>query len=1005
MKFDQPAWSGISESAFLSFKSLLGALKKLPNYKTGYRPHLAPLIDEIESLKECKKFDTPYLIELIEDFHTDAAELISRDSAAISALSKVDWDVARFREQFSDQFLSRKSGKLRKPTKLATEVRGLGVTAKAHAHAIDKDRVDIDRIDAARVLRRRLGMRRFLTLNYDLELELMLFEEGRSTPEADFTRFRNYVLQKFEGSGEPDFERGRAVTLEGASGRVIRSTTSRKETLADLFSFGAFPTNYDASVHHLHGRIDDPENMIVTPGDYQRIYYGASDQKKTFDEARHAVFTGSDIFVLGMGTKEHDVLEPLRDFLELESERSDAHGKVYYIGTAEFSGTKANFGDALTEASLNARAQAQRLYKEYGMHPLLIDFSFDRGPSSRWTSEMVSLFAVRAYVAYLKKCVDNKVQANQWTNPDLKKAVEAVFGGGAKAPEFLQQPAYKLADELGQKWNSCLRGLEAKLSTKTFKKAKSNKTKIESALGALGSHLQDIGLVDFCAGLESARRNWWESWSELPGHRLAILGPHRYRLKQLKKDDFNPHDPSLEIKRINRGVLVWRQTNLASSFREVGPLLGNREETPQFTKLISITAEARHAAQKAAAAFGAGSANRILSGGGTQTSRNLRPASIARVSIPPGGGKGRLVSFFTSPQVLKPKEDPVLPFQALFNDSNVDADTTDPAALFPTKGPYAACFTAHLTHTLEFSSSMIAFARLLQQLLPDMRRESKSDDPRWGRLINRQFHERVLSQPVIESLREMFQLLQDTCPKDGWTTRIIAVFSYLDRLVDQNGDAYSPIHRAFFRLISGWDDPVAHLKLPIDLVLINCNANQPIRYLSEERRIDLNGEDRRDPRWRDAGWTLRRDRSVALRHWDELPRVRGRIVFMEGLEHAATVARSASAAAPKKGGGSDPQGTCRQETPAGRQRFHAPPAEPEEVHVPPRRLRPHDRRPRIRDLGGPSEGSIQNALGPRHACARYCARPRKGARRDRGIARDLQAAGRSQSPRTGKNRS
>lgn len=135
----------------------------------------------------------------------------------------------------------------------------------------------------------------------------MLLEETRAAPQEEYKEFEEFLSNPINSTKGITLGRGEATTIESGSGRKIRSTSSRSDSLADLFAFGAFPTNYDTDVHHLHGRIDDPKNLVITPKDYQKVYYGNSDQKRSFEEARHAVFTGSDVLLYGMGT-EPDVL-------------------------------------------------------------------------------------------------------------------------------------------------------------------------------------------------------------------------------------------------------------------------------------------------------------------------------------------------------------------------------------------------------------------------------------------------------------------------------------------------------------------------------------------------------------------------------------------------------------------------------------------------------------------------------------------------------------------------
>ncbi|MEO0916864.1 MAG: hypothetical protein AAFY31_07765, partial [Pseudomonadota bacterium] len=119
--------------------------------------------------------------------------------------------------------------------------------------------------------------------------------------------------------------------------------------------------------------------------------------------------------------------------------------------------------------------------------------------------------------------------------------------------------------------------------------------------------------------------------SEFPGLRVAMLGPHRYTLQKPQRGTTDPKFQLPGSKDTGAGPdlpLVWKQTNLVTEFRNVPIMLGSKEDTPQFTGLILATAKAKEAANS-------------FSSDGMKDA-----AAIARISIPPGGGKGRLLSFF-----------------------------------------------------------------------------------------------------------------------------------------------------------------------------------------------------------------------------------------------------------------------------------------------------------------------------------------------------------------------
>lgn len=752
----------------------------------------------------------------------------------------------------------------------------------------NKAATDLEIFDGLRALRTELGIGRYLTLNYDLELERMLLEEVRSAPVSSDDFFRSFLnnLEHKDNELIQEYDRGpgRAVYLKSASGRVLRSTSSRKETLADLFAFGAFPTNYETSVHHLHGRVDDATNMIVTSHDYQTIYYGQNEQKKSFDEARHAVFTGSDVLVLGMGHSETDVLKPLRDFLELESNRREAHGMVYYLTSSKLDGLHANPEMAFTAAKLENMALAQKLHQTYGMYTLFIDHCFaerlgvSRKTKNQWQKGTARLFAARVELAYYRNLCDGKKSLtskdNRFADGDSSKIWRKVFGDllssdDDELPEVMLARKF-MAMLLSNHCNARnkLENIDLKISAKCV-------------IMALDQRLLNRGVVATIKKISRERNDWWMKWSSTPGLRWAVYGPHLYTRNQDDSSKFQIDDSTNAL---NGKPLVWRQMNLVCDFGDAPTELGKAERTTQFTSLINETSAARQDAIALAE-------DKNIKYPEKTTLPEKYPAAIARLSIAPGGGKARIISFFTNEQNICGTETTRdFPFQYLFNTENSASATS-----LYRKTKSAGCFSAHLTFTLEFSSIIVGIVRFLQLRMMEFKSEvesvkpgdeSQQEDGRWEKLVGEQLQKPQGRRPGLAILKDIYELLMDVCPDDGWSTRVVIILSYVDHLVDKNGDAYSPIHREFFRLISGWNNHAKHTRLPIDLILVNCHADKPIRYLSIEKSIKKNME-RRSKEWVKNKWKFRHVRGCALQYWTPLERVNEENLIEEALLFSA----------------------------------------------------------------------------------------------------------------------
>lgn len=797
-------------------------------------------------------------------------------------------------------------GDLTKKAKLKKKSKVTKSQLYSAAQSLPKAEKDIQALDSCRALHAKLGISRFMTLNYDLELERMLLEETRSAPGAQHERFIEFLddpstFQNFDTS-EKESGRGRSVTLSSGSGRILRSTSSRKETLADLFAFGAFPTNYNASVHHLHGRIDDPKNMIITPKDYQRIYYANSDQQRSFDEARHAVFTGSDILFIGMGHKEHDVLKPLRNFLELQTDKRESYGKVYYFTAANLAEPKKCEKYSLSEVAWKSRQKClqltQMLHQTHGLLTLYSDFSLENFEA--WHEHQASIFQARAELDYYCReaklsirRTKKKFEVELWNEKHFKK----LFGKNMALSENMPgQVELKFARAIVVFLNS--------LNTKD----KTVTSRANKLLNTIKNRLHNRALVEGVNAFYDEKSDWWENWSKWPGLRWAIFGEHRYEVQKGKntkhvriaknREKFTAEEP-----------LVWRQTNMDVHFIGNKAELTGKGACSQLSHFIDLTNQAAKKAIARTPKF-----KKAASGASaSQFVKITNPAAVARISMAPGAGKGRLMNFLVEKRQLADKNGKYLdvrfgkvkstdivnayPFQLLFRREGESDKFSKTNTI-----NYIGCFAAHLTFSLEFSSLIFGLCRFLQTLLDDFIDTSKlTDDQKkeFKLLRDHQYHnnqpDRVMG---LELLDRIFNLLASTRPAGGWKTRSVILFSYLDRLVDEQGDGYSPTHRHFFRLLNGKHDPDRYAKLPLDFVFINCDATKPIRYLSQERLLQHKAESKLSLRV-DDDWHIRRDRNIALRHWKELRKVDPFSIFDEALNNIARQRRKSKKSAAK----------------------------------------------------------------------------------------------------------
>lgn len=151
----------------------------------------------------------------------------------------------------------------------------------------------------------RLPIRRFVTTNYDCEVELALRDE-RTIAWKDF------------GIELP------AGTPGGAGPSL--SFTQEDANLEQLARFAlAGVSDAHNMVFHCHGRYDRPDSVIATETDYQRWYLagdGEGESAPAFLQTFDLLFNSNPILFVGYGLGDEDLLRPLRRLAATTPERA-----------------------------------------------------------------------------------------------------------------------------------------------------------------------------------------------------------------------------------------------------------------------------------------------------------------------------------------------------------------------------------------------------------------------------------------------------------------------------------------------------------------------------------------------------------------------------------------------------------------------------------------------------------------------------------------------------------
>ena len=154
---------------------------------------------------------------------------------------------------------------------------------------------------------RKLGINRYITTNYDFEIERFFQDRG----------YRNFPLTE----SDPDTTNGAAqdpgadeFRTDGVGG-MLRDYTFERETAADLTAFMIEASPQDAAVFHLHGRATQKDQLVITERDYLKLYLTQDEFRDTVDEGINIAFSGAPLLFLGLGMGETDLLRPLRQFI------------------------------------------------------------------------------------------------------------------------------------------------------------------------------------------------------------------------------------------------------------------------------------------------------------------------------------------------------------------------------------------------------------------------------------------------------------------------------------------------------------------------------------------------------------------------------------------------------------------------------------------------------------------------------------------------------------------
>ncbi|HEY1720295.1 MAG TPA: SIR2 family protein [Magnetospirillaceae bacterium] len=148
--------------------------------------------------------------------------------------------------------------------------------------------------DPLLMLHASLGIRRFITTNYDLDIEQMMLDLG--------LRLRT------------DGKRFVAESVNAIEARA-RDFVFARDRAAHLIDFAVQDARLAIDLVHLHGRATEGDKIVATEADYQDLYLRDDGKRDLLDGAINLAFRGNALLFVGNGMGEDDLLRPLRHFM------------------------------------------------------------------------------------------------------------------------------------------------------------------------------------------------------------------------------------------------------------------------------------------------------------------------------------------------------------------------------------------------------------------------------------------------------------------------------------------------------------------------------------------------------------------------------------------------------------------------------------------------------------------------------------------------------------------
>ncbi len=179
------------------------------------------------------------------------------------------------------------------------------------------------------ILYHNMGARRFLTLNFDMEIERFLTSVYHS--EADERELRSDIAFRKRLKSRLKSRRGSPT---GGSFETIDNACHDPKAHALLLAAAIDRWHHDSFVAHLHGRIDSPASLVLADAGYRTRYHLSGDDLIDARQAQSLALTSAPLLFVGTALDEKEVLDPLRKLAAAMETRAYARTLIALLPSA-----------------------------------------------------------------------------------------------------------------------------------------------------------------------------------------------------------------------------------------------------------------------------------------------------------------------------------------------------------------------------------------------------------------------------------------------------------------------------------------------------------------------------------------------------------------------------------------------------------------------------------------------------------------------------------------------